>query len=115
MDKLSLKVLKHIATKPDNVSIKSVVSEFGDSARKSLAALESEGFIKSGRTVLGVGPDMKPVLTSNGQFSITSKGLAFLEDRPGILYNKWSTRFFAIWGAITGTAALVLEVVLHFL
>ena len=115
MDKLSLKVLKYVSIKQDNVSLKSVIEKFGDSSRKSLTELESDGFIKSGRIVLGMGPDMKPVLASNGQFNITSKGVAFLEERPGLLYDKWSTRFFAIWGAITGTAALVLEVVLHFL
>lgn len=115
MDKLSLKVLKHISIKQDDVSLKSIVTEFGDSARGSLAELESEGFIKSGRSIMGIGPNMKPVLASNGRFSITSKGVAFLEERPGFLYDKWSTRFFAIWGAITGTAAIVLEVVLHFL
>lgn len=115
MDKLSLKVLKFVAAERDNVSSKSIVAKFGESSRKSLTYLENEKYIKSGRTVLGIGPEMKPVLASNGVFSITSKGIAFLEERPGKAYDKWSTRLFAIWGAITGTAAIVLEIMLHFL
>lgn len=114
MDKQSLKVLKHIAA-GNNVFKEKIIELFGEHSRRSLTSLESEGYIKSGRAPIGVGPDMRPVLSSNGIFNITSKGLDFLEARPGILYDRWSTRFFAIWGAIAGTAALVLEVVLHFL
>lgn len=115
MDKLSLKVLRHIAAQQDNISAKSVVTLFGDASKNSLSFLENEGFVKSGRTILGIGADMKPVFTSNGIYSITSKGLAFLEEKPGRDFDHWLTRFCAIWGAITGTAAIIAEIVLHFL
>ena len=115
MDKLSLKILKYIAFQEDNVPAKSIIDLFGPTAQKSLDFLLKECFVKSKETILGIGADMKPVFAPIGIYSITSKGLAFLEERPGVLYDKWSTRFFAIWGAITGTAALVLELVLHFL
>lgn len=115
MDKLSLKVLKHIAAQQNSISSKSVVALFGDASRKSLSFLENEEFIKSGSTILGIGADMKPVFASNGIYSITSKGLAFLEEKPGRDFDHWLTRFCAIWGAITGTAAIIAEIVLHFL
>lgn len=115
MDKLSVKVLKFIASKPNAALWKEVINAFGDTADKSLAFLEAEGYVKSGRRVIGVGSDMKPVFGSDGHFVITSKGLAFLEEKPGRDFDRWLTRIIAIWGAITGTAALVIEVVLHFL
>lgn len=115
MDKLSLKVLRHIAAQQDNISAKSVVTLFGDASKKSLSFLENEGFVKSGRTILGIGANMKPVFTSNEVYNVTSKGLAFLEEKPGKDFDHWLTRFCAIWGAITGTAAIIAEIVLHFL
>lgn len=114
MDRLSLKVLKHIAAEKDKVSRKSVVGLFGEAAQKSLTYLENDGFIKSGREPIGFGPNMTPVFASDGIFSITSEGIAFLEEKPGKDFDRWLTRFCAIWGAITGTAALILEAVLHF-
>ncbi|MEL7568079.1 MAG: hypothetical protein AAGU27_24830 [Dehalobacterium sp.] len=113
MDKLSIKVLKHIAREQDNVSKKSVIDRFGKLASKSLLFLESEGLIKSGRVPVGIGAEMKPVFSSNGIFSITSKGLSHLEEKPGKDFDRWLTRVIAIWGAITGTGAIVLEILLH--
>ncbi len=115
MDKLSLKILKFIAQKQDNVARDTITSLFGDSSGKSLSYLLNEGFIKSGRSLVGVNPDMKAIYLSNDIFSITSKGIDFLEKRPGKIYDIWSTRVLAIYGAITGTIAIVIELVLHFL
>lgn len=115
MDKLSVKVLKKLRYSENTVAKKEIVDTFGKSATKSLSYLESEGYIKSGRVPTGINLNLQPVWGSDGKFSITSKGLSFLEERPGKVYDKWSTRFFAIWGAITGTTAIVLEIVLHFL
>lgn len=115
MDKLSLRILKHIASQQDDIPTTSVIDLFGDASKKSLSFLEKEGFIKSGRTILGIGADMKPVFTSNGIYSISSKGLAFIEEKPGRDFDHWLTRVCAIWGAVTGTAAIVIEIVLHFL
>lgn len=110
LDKLSLRVLRLLSQNSGATEQETIVEQFGDDSLRSLTYLEAEGFVKSGRLPAGGG-----VVCSNGQFTITSKGLSFLEERPGKLYDTWSTRFFAIWGAITGTAALILEVMLHFL
>lgn len=110
MDKLSLRILKYISKGNGTVEHESIIEKFGDNSQRSLTFLENECFIKSGRLPAGGG-----VFCSDGLYVITSKGLAFLEARPGKLYDIWSTRFFAIWGAVTGTAALILEAVLHFL
>ena len=113
MDKLSIKVLKYIAAEPNSVLRKEIINALGDAASKSLTFLETEGYIKSGRIVIGVGQGMKPVFGSDGEFAVTSKGLAFLEEKPGRDFDRWLTRIIAIWGAITGTSALVIEIVLH--
>ncbi len=110
MDKLSLQVLKYISQNNGEAEQESIVEQFGEKSLRSLTFLENEEFIKSGRLPAGGG-----VYCSDGLYAITSKGLAFLEERPGKLYDICSTRFFAIWGAVTGTAALILEAVLHFL
>lgn len=110
MDKLSLKVLKYVSKNTEKSERESIIKKFGENSLRSLDSLEKEEFIKSGRLPAGGG-----VFCSDGLYMITSKGLAFLEERPGKLYDTWSTRFFAIWGAITGTAALILEAALHFL
>lgn len=114
MDKLSLKVLRFISTKKDRVTRKLIIEKCGEGTQKSLTYLENDGFIQSGRIPIGMGPDLKPVFRSDGKFSITSKGLEYLEARPGHVFDRWLTRFCAIWGAITGTAAIIAEIWLHF-
>lgn len=114
MDKLSLNVLKHIAAaQPERVSRSAIIEKFGQPATNSLSFLEKEDLIRSGRIPVGVGGDLKPIFGSDGRFSVTSAGLSFLEEKPGKDFDRWLTRVVAIWGAITGTAALVLEIVLH--
>lgn len=115
MDKLSLKVLKKLKETENATTRKEIISIFGKSATKSLSFLESEGYIKSGRIPTSINSNLQPVWRSDGQFSITSKGLAFLEEKPGKDFDRWLTRFCAIWGAVTGTAAIIAEIVLHFL
>lgn len=115
MDRLSLQILKYIAAQKEPISQSELVSKYKEAADRSLVYLEQEKLIKSGRTVIGCGPDMKPVFVSNGIFSITGKGLSFLEERPGKLFDRWLTRIIAIWGAATGTVAIMIEIWLHFL
>lgn len=115
MDKLSLEVLKKLKNVQDTITRKEILDAFGKPAAKSLSFLENEGYIKSGRVPTGINSNLQPVWGSDGKFSITSKGLAFLEEKPGKDFDRWLTRFCAIWGAVTGTAAIVLELALHFL
>lgn len=113
MDRLSRKILKHIAAQKDAASKKSIIDLFGESASKSLSFLENEGFVETGRTIAGINPGMRPVYASNGIFSVTSKGISYLEENPGKTFDRWLTRFCAIWGAITGTVAIIAEILLH--
>lgn len=115
MDRLSVKVLKYIASRQDTVPKSDVIDLFGKISSKSLSFLEDEGFIKSGRALYGINPGMKPVYVSDNHFTVTSKGLSFLEEKPGKDFDRWLTRFCAIWGAITGTVAIIAEIWLHFL
>ena len=115
MDKLSVRVLKYLAKENRKINKNEIISVFGESAQESLSYLEKNDYISSEKVPAGIGPDKKVVFLSNGVYSITSFGKGFLEAKPGRDFDKWLTRLVAIWGAITGTAALVLEVVLHFL
>lgn len=116
MDKLSVQVLRYIAeTKSTTVSRGKILDSLGESAGKSLRYLEDEGFISSGKLPIGVDADHKLIMRSDGNYSITSQGLAFLEEKPGKDFDRWITRIVAIWGAITGTAAIIAEILLHFL
>lgn len=115
MDKLSCKVLKYIKAKKKGATKKSILDKYGSSAGKSLEYLTMNRYIKSGHVMSHIGADMKPIFVSNGVYSITSEGLAFLEELPGKKYDRWSTRFLAIYAAITSTAAILIEIWLHFL
>ena len=43
-------------------------------------------------------------------YRITEAGNAWAEGWLGESFDKWSTRFCAIWGAITGTIAIAMEI-----
>lgn len=92
-----------------------LISVFGDGAKISADFLLQSEYISSGLEPRGITLDHRPIMVSDGIFRITSQGLAYLQEKPGKDFDRWLTRIVAIWGAITGTAALVLEVVLHFL
>lgn len=109
MDKHSLKVLKFIAKADGAAPRNAIIDRFGESSRRSINFLSTEGYITSGRTIAGAGPVGRPVFVSDGKFTVTSKGLAYLEAHPFIVFDQWLTRILAIWGAITGTIALFLE------
>lgn len=111
MDKLSVKVLKYIASDQSITPREAIIEKFGDPAANSLSFLEDDGYIKSGRKPTGLNGKYR----SNGQYAATSKGLAYLEKRPGKIFDHWMTRVCAIWGAFTGTAAIIAEIWLHFL
>lgn len=50
-----------------------------------------------------------------GMARITAFGEHFLAYAKRRSFDRWFTMIIAIWGAITGTAAIVIELVLHFL
>lgn len=114
LDKLSHKILTHISKQKVTLR-QDIISVFGENAQKSIDFLMEGRYIKSGQVILEVGHNMAPKFGSDGKYSITSLGLAYLQEKPGKDFDRWLTRIVAIWGAITGTAALVLELVLHFL
>lgn len=114
MDNLSHKILKYISSQ-EETSRAELISNFGNGAKASIDFLSENKYITSGRIPIGAGPDHRPILASDGVFRITSQGLAYLQEKPGKDFDRWLTRIVAIWGAITGTAALVIELVLHFL
>ena len=115
MDQLSEKILRYIRKCNAVVAYKEICEEFGEKAADSLSYLESIDFIKSGRRIVGISADNRPVTLSDGKYNIQPKGIAYLEEKPGKNFDRWLTRFCAIWGAITGTVAIIAEIWLHFL
>lgn len=107
LDKLSYRILKFIS-QHEKSRLADLIDQFGINAEKSISYLESNGFISSAKIGSGyLGKDAH--FTSIGIYSVTSYGLSFLQAHPGQTFDRWLTRILAIWGAITGTAALLLE------
>lgn len=110
MDKLSEETLRYI-NKQDNTSRQDIIESFGVAAKKSIDYLLNEDYISAPSNFMGMGVNGSPVFSKAGKYSITSKGVEYLEEKTGKIFDKWLTRILAIWGAITGTIAIVVEIV----
>nr|WP_290463187.1 hypothetical protein [Acutalibacter muris] len=106
MDKFSRKLLKYI-DKQKLVSANTLKSKYGQSVRVYLGYLHMDDFISESWEY--VSKDKCDYV-----YRTTPKGKAFLEENPGKRFDTWLTRIIAIWGAITGTIALVLELLSRF-
>lgn len=76
MDKLSFEILSYIGQAAPPVLEKDIYELYGDESRESLHSLETSGYIRSGRRISPLHPDC---LMSDGRYTITSKGIDFLE------------------------------------
>lgn len=106
MDKFSLKLLKYI-DKQNSVRATLLISIYGQSVVVYLGYLRMNGFISE---------SFEHISDSecDDVFRTTPKGKAFLEEHPGKRFDAWLTRIIAIWGAVTGTIALALELLSRF-
>lgn len=102
MDKKTLAILKYIA-EHEPVNEAAILEKFGERASFSLGYLYKNGYAFSDDE------------WGNMSYSASCEGLAFLEEKPGKTFDHWLTRAITIYGAITATAAIVLEIVLYFL
>lgn len=109
MDKLSRKILKYVYRNP-KVKRKTIIEKFGNDANKCIDYLYNEKYITSNHIPVGVGPNMRPVLMSDGLYSISPSGISELEQQPGKTFDKWLTRILAIIGAVTGTISLIVDI-----
>lgn len=114
MDKRSISILRYIARSDKPVSDRELDAQFGNKTKLSVEFLRDSGFIVAANRYLDPNTN-REMPTDHGPYVITAAGLAFLEQRPGVLYDKWSTRILAVYAAITSTAAIFLELWLHFL
>ena len=106
MDTFSLKLLKYI-DKQKVVRATTLISKHGKSVRVYLGYLHKDDFISESWEY--VSQDK-----CDDVFRITPKGKSYLEELPGKRFDRWLTRIIAIWGAMTGTIALVLELLSRF-
>ena len=106
MDKFSLKLLKYI-DKQKAVRATMLKLKYGKSVSMYLGYLHMDDFISESWDYVS---DSK----CDYVYRTTPKGKAFLEENPGKRFDTWLTRIIAIWGAVTGTIALILELLSRF-
>lgn len=105
MDKMSIKILRHLEKQKDKTSRKDIVKKFGDGAGKSLSYLERNNYIQSDKRFAGVDFGNKPIFLSTGMYEIAPLGLDFLESKPGLDFDRWLNRI-SIIASILGGALL---------
>lgn len=103
MEKLAVKILKHLNKKTNSVAFSDIKSQFGSNAGSALSYLEKEEYIQQGRTFkphqTATG---KEFYTKDGKYQITSKGRSFLEEKPGRDFDKWLNRLNILLPMIGG-------------
>lgn len=104
----------------DNCTRSELLRKFGSTYESSIEYLLTEKYIESSyyqrhelRTVSGH-LEVHTVTHHTNKYHITGYGLSFLEGRRPELVYKWGTFAIAVWGAVTGTIALLLELWPHF-
>lgn len=102
MDKLSVKVLRHIKKHGPRISSKTIIEKYGENSKVSLDYLEKESYIKSEKRIAGVGAGGKPVYISTGNYTITSLGLDFLQHKPGNDFDRWLNRISIVLSILGG-------------
>lgn len=103
MEKLAVAILKHLKNQSSYVPFDNLKEKFGPNTGSALSYLEGEEYIHQGRifrphqTAAGREHYMK-----DGTYQITSKGRAFLEEKPGQDFDKWLNRFNILLPIIGG-------------
>lgn len=103
MEKLAVKILKYLLKQPDPIPFDDLKTKFGAYTGSVLSYLEKEEYIHQGRvfrpheTAYG-----KEYYVPNGKYQISSKGRAFLEEKPGKDFDKWLNRFNILLPMIGG-------------
>ena len=118
MDRLTVKVLKYLRKQNEPVCLDKILDLYGKTAQKSIEYLESQGYATDKKVFGGMeyrNGKPRPAFVSNRFWEITSKVIDFIQHKPGQDFDRWATRLVAIWGAITGTIALLLELWQRFL
>lgn len=118
MDRLTVKVLKYLSKQHEPVHLEKILSRFGKNSEKSMEYLGTYGYAKDKKTIGGIevrNGKPQPSFVSNKMWEITSAGIDYIQHKPGNDFDRWITRLVAIWGAITGTIALLIELAQYFL
>ncbi len=93
MEKLAVSILIELKEKSSPVSFYDLKDKFGANTGSALSYLEKEEYVSQGmvfrphNTATGREHYMK-----DGNYEITSKGRAFLEEKPGKDFDKWLSR-----------------------
>lgn len=106
MEKLAVRILRHLVKSDNLVSLEDLKDKFGKNTGSALSYLEKEDYIKQGtvfRPRAGTHPNN--FYQPNGMFQITSKGRAFLQEKPGKDFDRWISRV-SILVSILGGALL---------
>ena len=106
MEKLAVRILRRLVKSDAPVSLEDLKDKFGKNTGSALSYLEKEDYIKQG-TVFRPRASTHPnnFYKPNGMFQITSKGRAFLQEKPGKDFDRWISRV-SILASILGGALL---------
>ena len=103
MEKLAVSVLRFLNNQSAYVSFDDLKDKFGPNIGSVLSYLEKNEYVHQGQifrphqTAIG-----KEYYMKNGTYQITSKGRAFLEEKPGKDFDKWLNRFNILLPIIGG-------------
>lgn len=107
MDKLSVRVLRYLSKQSEPASKDLILKEFGNEAAESIRYLEQSEYIKSGKTIFPhrTLDGHQSMYISNQKYEIASKGLDFLQSKPGRDFDRWINRI-SILASVLGGALL---------
>lgn len=103
MEKLAVDILKYLKKQSDYIPFDDLKTKFGANTGSALSYLEKEEYIHQGQifrphqTATG-----KEYYMKDGTYQITSKGRAYLEEKPGKDFDKWLNRFNILLPMIGG-------------
>lgn len=109
MNKKSLAILKHLASRNMPVSLEYLTNRFGYITQKHIQELVDIEYVREDtqRVYTRTGADGKFIHNApSGLYRITGAGRAFLECRISNGFERWATLALALVGAITGILAL---------
>ena len=130
LDKRCWKVLKYLYRQHGCVKEKTLYVKFDERFRQTIIYLLKTGYIEMvshdskdpdqitmiGKEYVDAPPRIKGIVGFPGNFfRITPMAKGVVESRPRLQFEHWLTIAIAVWGAITGTLALLIDLLPYFL
>lgn len=104
MNRLSIRVLRHIKKQTSPIAKDAIVAQFGDGAIESIRYLREEGYIRSGKVICPhrTSDGRHEIYAPDGKYEITAQGLDFLQHKFGNDFDKWLNRISILLSILGG-------------